>query len=346
MARPVAACTTILLLVAALHCAQAQRGLLQEQDDLDELGPDPLLPAKAAKPDVDEVGAASYDLISKLRQVSKCTGSAVTVTGTRLILLTQVLPMAKCNVCSVWQVDPVAQTHAMPLPGPQEEEAAEQSTASAEDEEEADTLAASRASSSASQSVAKSGADAASTSGSGMPRSSDTASAASAQPQGSSSGAPTTTTGSGGSASSSGGGAAVATSKPEAKPAADDGTPAPIQKFKIYNEQWLEQAEGIAEDFVSTPAMERLKSGSFGEREELVFPEETPVFGLVLGSTLHKLHRCLSSVLAWQHRPHPCTVFASGVFRVGAATCILRRAAESTHALCASRSGGLESAGH
>ena len=42
-------------------------------------------------------------------------------------------------------------------------------------------------------------------------------------------------------------------------------TPAPVQKFKIYNEQWLEQAEGIAEDFVATPAMERLKSGQFGE---------------------------------------------------------------------------------
>jgi len=40
---------------------------------------------------------------------------------------------------------------------------------------------------------------------------------------------------------------------------------APIQKFKIYNEQWLDQSEDIAEDFVDTPAMARLKAGHFGE---------------------------------------------------------------------------------
>ncbi len=39
---------------------------------------------------------------------------------------------------------------------------------------------------------------------------------------------------------------------------------APIDKFKVYNEQWLDQSEDIAEDFVSTPAMDRLKSGHFG----------------------------------------------------------------------------------
>lgn len=41
---------------------------------------------------------------------------------------------------------------------------------------------------------------------------------------------------------------------------------APIQKFKIYNEQWLDQSEDIAEDFVDTPAMARLKAGHFGDR--------------------------------------------------------------------------------
>ena len=71
--------------------------------------------------------------------------------------------------------------------------------------------------------------------------------------------------------SGSGGGSSSTDSKgPGAKAgsqpvkAAEDGTPAPVQKFKIYNEQWLEQAEGIAEDFVDTPAMKRLKTGTFG----------------------------------------------------------------------------------
>jgi len=61
------------------------------------------------------------------------------------------------------------------------------------------------------------------------------------------------------------GAAAAAAAKPEPKAPAP-----PVQKFKVYNEQWLEQAEGIAEDFVSTPAMERLKSGQFGGQNACV----------------------------------------------------------------------------
>jgi hypothetical protein len=68
--------------------------------------------------------------------------------------------------------------------------------------------------------------------------------------------------GDGGGGAGSKGAGAKAGSKSAA--AAKDGTPAPVQKFKIYNEQWLEQAEGIAEDFVDTPAMKRLKTGTFG----------------------------------------------------------------------------------
>lgn len=41
-------------------------------------------------------------------------------------------------------------------------------------------------------------------------------------------------------------------------------TSAPIEKFKTYNEQWLDQSEHIAEEFVSTPAMTHLASGQFG----------------------------------------------------------------------------------
>lgn len=42
---------------------------------------------------------------------------------------------------------------------------------------------------------------------------------------------------------------------------------AAIHKFKVYNERWLAESEGIAEDFVSTPAMARLATGQFGRVE-------------------------------------------------------------------------------
>lgn len=35
-------------------------------------------------------------------------------------------------------------------------------------------------------------------------------------------------------------------------------------KFLEFNEKWLEETEGMAADFVNTPAMEHLKDGSFG----------------------------------------------------------------------------------
>lgn len=46
--------------------------------------------------------------------------------------------------------------------------------------------------------------------------------------------------------------------------AALSGMSAHIEKFKTYNEQWLDQSEHIAEEFVSTPAMTHLASGQFG----------------------------------------------------------------------------------
>lgn len=51
-----------------------------------------------------------------------------------------------------------------------------------------------------------------------------------------------------------------------------DTVPAPAaaatgkSKFTEFNEKWLEETEEIAADFVSTPAMERLKAGSFGAK--------------------------------------------------------------------------------
>ena len=38
----------------------------------------------------------------------------------------------------------------------------------------------------------------------------------------------------------------------------------PAGKFQEFNEQWLEQTEDMAADFVNTPSMEHLKAGTFG----------------------------------------------------------------------------------
>ena len=38
----------------------------------------------------------------------------------------------------------------------------------------------------------------------------------------------------------------------------------PASKFQDFNEQWLEQTEDMAADFVNTPSMEHLKAGTFG----------------------------------------------------------------------------------
>lgn len=116
------------------------------------------------------------------------------------------------------------------------------------------------------QSIQLGGAGAASDPGAGAVSPHSSADAAAALPERSVGGAAAGGGAASGSSTRAGirGNSGAAGAKAATAAAADDGTPAPVQKFKMYNEQWLEQAEGIAEDFVSTPAMERLKTGSFG----------------------------------------------------------------------------------
>jgi len=63
-------------------------------------------------------------------------------------------------------------------------------------------------------------------------------------------------------------------------------------KFTEFNEKWLEETEEMAADFVSTPAMERLKAGSFGAYS-LLCTTESALCSLHLSTHLFTPPHCL-----------------------------------------------------